>query len=126
MYLALKLRKNTQIGPGTWSLDMANEYSESKFYGVDISPVFPMEAKPANTEFKVYNIAEGTAFPDNHFDFIHQRLLVMGLRKTEWEVVIANHMKMLKPNGWIEMTEAAMPDLVNRGPKLAILMESGR
>ncbi|KAI8143711.1 S-adenosyl-L-methionine-dependent methyltransferase [Fennellomyces sp. T-0311] len=111
-------------GPGTWTIDMAGEYPESKFYGLDISPVFPTEGKPANTEFKVHNIAEEPAFPENYFDFIHQRLLVMGLRKAEWQTVIGNHMKALKPGGWIEMTECAMPDVVNRGPKLAILMET--
>ncbi|KAI7851534.1 S-adenosyl-L-methionine-dependent methyltransferase [Circinella umbellata] len=111
-------------GPGAWTLDMAKVYPASKFHGVDISEVFPMEIKPSNVEFQVHNIAESIPFPDNYFDYIHQRLLCMGLRKEEWYSVIANFMRALKPGGWFELTECTSPEMINRGPKMGILMEA--
>ncbi|KAI9254607.1 S-adenosyl-L-methionine-dependent methyltransferase [Phascolomyces articulosus] len=111
-------------GPGAWVLDMAKQYPQSKFNGLDISEVFPMEIKPVNAEFQAHNIAHSIPFPDNHFDFIHQRLLVMGLRETEWPAVVGNFMRTLKPGGWLELTECTSPELINRGPKMGILMDA--
>jgi ubiquinone/menaquinone biosynthesis C-methylase UbiE len=71
-------------GPGTWTLEMAETYKESKFYGVDASSIFPDTTKPANADFVVANLAKSLPFPENHFDFIFQRLLIFGLRDEDW------------------------------------------
>ncbi|KAI9254606.1 S-adenosyl-L-methionine-dependent methyltransferase [Phascolomyces articulosus] len=109
-------------GPGTWTLDMAQQYPQSKFYGLDISSVFPTEIKPSNTEFQLHNITEPAPFPENTFDYVHQRLLVMGLRNEEWKKVISNYLQVLKSNGYFEFTECTT-DLVNGGPKMTLLMD---
>jgi len=75
-------------GPATWTFDMAKEFPSSKFHGVDITPLsFPEGVKPDNCEFQVANIAEHIPYPDNTFDYIHQRLLVMGLTHESWDKV---------------------------------------
>ena len=104
---------------------MAKSYPASKFHGIDISDVFPMEIKPVNVEFHVHNIAESVPFPDNYFDYIHQRLLCMGLRRQEWTPVLDDFMRALKPGGWLELTECTSPELINKGPKMGILMGAG-
>lgn len=78
---------DSACGPSHWTFQMAETYPNSKFYGVDCSSEFPWDKKPANVEFKECNIAEKIPFPDNTFDYIHQRLLVLGLSNEDWESV---------------------------------------
>ena len=104
---------------------MAEMYPRSKFYGVDISLVFPTQIKPKNCEFSLHNLAEPLSFPDNYFGFIHQRLLVMGHLKDDWPRILNEFMRVTKPGGWIELTECTMPDLANPGPKMDIIMNAG-
>lgn len=77
-------------GPATWSLEMSREYPKTQFYGCDISAVFPQTVKPQNCHFDVANILTGLPYPDNHFDFVHQRLLTAGFRANDW-VKVANY-----------------------------------
>ncbi|CAG8598753.1 11113_t:CDS:2, partial [Racocetra fulgida] len=45
-------------GTGTWVVEMANEFPRSHFTGIDISPVFPREAKPENVLFAEANLLD--------------------------------------------------------------------
>lgn len=74
-------------GPASWTLDMAQEFPNSKFHGIDISNIFPNEKKPDNCEFVIANISEKIPYPDNYFDYVHQRLLFLGLTSEMWESV---------------------------------------
>jgi SAM-dependent methyltransferase len=74
-------------GPATWTLEMGKTYSASKFHGIDITGVFPDTIMPANVEFAIGNIAKTLPYPDNTFDYIHQRLLIAGLTNDNWESV---------------------------------------
>jgi ubiquinone/menaquinone biosynthesis C-methylase UbiE len=74
-------------GPATWTFEMGETYPNSKFYGIDISLVFPELIKPANVDFVIGNIAKKIPFPDNTFDYIHQRLLIVALTVDEWDTV---------------------------------------
>ncbi|CAG8477627.1 12309_t:CDS:2 [Acaulospora colombiana] len=44
---------------GAWALEMATNYANSKFIGLDISPIFPVKIKPQNMTFQKSNILEG-------------------------------------------------------------------
>lgn len=75
-------------GPGSWTLELAHEFPLSRFHGVDISNVFvPDSKKPSNVEFTIGNIAKKLPYPDNTFDYIHQRLLMAGLTSEDWDNV---------------------------------------
>lgn len=74
-------------GPGTWTLEMAETYRESSFVGVDSSAVFPEKIRPPNVEFAVANLAKNIPFPDNYFDFIFERLLILGFKSEDWDNV---------------------------------------
>ncbi|KAI9499067.1 S-adenosyl-L-methionine-dependent methyltransferase [Zychaea mexicana] len=102
-------------GPATWSLDMAEMYPQSTFYGVDVYPVFPNEVKPQNCHFQACNVAEKLPFPDNHFDFIHQRLLIFGLTRADWRNAIKELVRVLKPGGYLEILECDI-EFENEGP----------
>ncbi|KAI9255178.1 S-adenosyl-L-methionine-dependent methyltransferase [Phascolomyces articulosus] len=110
-------------GPGTWSLDMGEMYPNSTFHGVDAYPVFPSEVKPRNCHFQTCNIAEKLPFPDNHFDFIHQRLLIFGLTRTNWRDAINELLRVLKPGGWLEILECDI-EFQNEGPKQHRVMDA--
>ncbi|CAJ0899122.1 3285_t:CDS:2 [Entrophospora sp. SA101] len=45
-------------GPGTWVCDMASEYKQSKFFGVDINELFP-KLQPTNVAFIKTDIFNG-------------------------------------------------------------------
>lgn len=80
-------------GPGTWTLDMAETYRASNFVGMDSSAVFPENIKPGNVDFVVGNLSKQLPFPDNHFDYSFQRLLIAGLTKDGWNNVIQKKKK---------------------------------
>jgi ubiquinone/menaquinone biosynthesis C-methylase UbiE len=81
--------------------------------GVDLSPIFPSSIKPRNCFFKQCNILDGLPFPDNHFDFVYQRLLVAGLTPENWSFVLKELRRVTKPGGWIELVEGTV--LVENG-----------
>ncbi|KAI8143712.1 S-adenosyl-L-methionine-dependent methyltransferase [Fennellomyces sp. T-0311] len=109
-------------GPATWPLEMAEMFPQSKFYGVDISPVFPMQIKPSNCEFLLHNLSDPLPYPNNYFGFVHQRLLVMGIVDDDWIKIAKDYVRVTQPGGWIELTECTMPDIVNGGPNMTTLM----
>lgn len=78
---------DSACGPATWTLEMAKTFPNSSFYGIDISSVFPENIKPSNIEFLTGNIAKSIPFEDNTFDYIHQRLVIVGLTEVDWQKV---------------------------------------
>ena len=73
---------------------MAEAYPNSIFYGIDAAPVFPDNVKPKNCHFEIANVAERLPYPDNYFDFVHQRFLIFGLSRAGWETVSATQFIM--------------------------------
>jgi ubiquinone/menaquinone biosynthesis C-methylase UbiE len=73
-------------GPGTWTVEMAKSFPKSKFYGVDVAGAFP-DSLPDNVELVTGNITKTIPYPDNTFDYIHQRLLFAGLTDDNWKSV---------------------------------------
>ncbi|KAI8149059.1 S-adenosyl-L-methionine-dependent methyltransferase [Fennellomyces sp. T-0311] len=117
-------------GSGAWLMDVATEYPEAKCYGVDMCDVFPKEIRPTNVEFQVANVMEGLPFPDNTFDFVYVRLLLIGLRKDQWPELWREIKRILKPNGCIQWVEAGMlvkgNEFVNKAGKAFIDMMEQR
>ncbi|KAF9582930.1 hypothetical protein BGW38_010569 [Lunasporangiospora selenospora] len=93
-------------GTGVWALEMAHELPNAEIHGVDISPIFPAEIKPKNVHFQLCNILDGLPFPDNHFDFIYQRLLVYALSPDQRRQVNRELLRILKPGGHIQLVES--------------------
>lgn len=70
--------------------------------------VFPKEIRPSNVKFQVANMLEGLPFPDNTFDFVHMRLLLIGVKKDEWPELFKEVFRVLKPGGCAQSVEAGM------------------
>ncbi|CAG8503194.1 12938_t:CDS:2 [Acaulospora morrowiae] len=111
-------------GTGEWILDMAREYPNTKFYGLDLSPNYQTSSLPENVEFYQGNLLEGLPFEDVTFDFVHMSLLVRWLTTKQWEdVVIRELVRVTKPFGFIELMEGDLT-LHNQGPVTMKLQEA--
>ncbi|KAF9420587.1 hypothetical protein BGZ76_004073 [Entomortierella beljakovae] len=104
-------------GTGVWALEMAHEFPKAEIHGVDISPIFPAEIKPSNCHFQLCNILQGLPFPDNHFDFIYQRLLVYALSPEQRKQVNIELLRVLKPEGYLQLVESD-GIVYNPGPQM--------
>ncbi|KAL1934679.1 hypothetical protein VTP01DRAFT_6861 [Rhizomucor pusillus] len=93
------------------------------FHGIDLNPVFPQTNVPANIKFDVAKLGEPLPFPDNTFQFIHQRLVAIGLKAEEWDKALKEHIRILQPGGWLELNEGDL-EMRNMGPKTHTLIHA--
>ncbi|KAF9919674.1 hypothetical protein FBU30_010673 [Linnemannia zychae] len=125
---SVKLDRNAPLkildvatGTGVWVLEMAQEFPNAEIHGVDLSPIYPSPETstkfiPPNCHFQLCNVLDGLPFPDNYFDFVHQRLLVYAFTPTQRRQVNIELLRVLKPSGYIQLIES--DGLVyNSGPK---------
>lgn len=76
--------------------------------GIDVeSTVFPSpDCFPGNVQFMVANIVQLPPAWNNRFQLVHQRLLVGALLLTEWPKALEEMYRVLKPGGWVQLTES--------------------
>lgn len=92
-------------GPGTWICDMATDFPNSNFTGVDIVTTFPTE-RPRNVTFKNSGVITGLPFPDNTFDFVHMSSKVLYFTEAEWRTkIVVELVRVLKPGGYLELED---------------------
>ncbi|KAF5000744.1 hypothetical protein FGRMN_1512 [Fusarium graminum] len=103
------LKKGAEVldlgtGIGKWCIDLADNYPNSQFHGMDLSPIQP-DWVPENAIFFVDDIEHeaGWTYPEDTFDYIHLRHVVNSLRDRElvWDRI----WKHLKPGGYVEIQE---------------------
>ncbi|CAG8620680.1 19287_t:CDS:2 [Gigaspora rosea] len=92
-------------GPGGWLLDMATQYPNSTFVGVDISSMIPKDQQPSNMGFLQCNIHNGLPFPDDTFDFVFMSHMFTSITENQWQDVVGDLVRVTKPGGWIELME---------------------
>ncbi|GCE30217.1 hypothetical protein KDA_57010 [Dictyobacter alpinus] len=93
-------------GTGRWVLEMGKEFPQAQVNGLDVEiPLVAQEMQEANCAFVVGNVLKGLPFPDNTFDYVHQRFLASALPANEWPRVLKELMRVTKPGGWIELVE---------------------
>ncbi|RKP24874.1 S-adenosyl-L-methionine-dependent methyltransferase, partial [Syncephalis pseudoplumigaleata] len=61
-------------GSGIWMLEMAVEYPDCEFVGIDIAD-YQHRANAENCDFRRMNILDGLRFPDDRFDLVFQRMV---------------------------------------------------
>ena len=68
--------------------------------------MFPTENLPLNVQFIHENFLDGLSYPDNFFDYIHQRALGIAFTRVQWETFVIKELtRVLKPHGWVEFVE---------------------
>ncbi|KAI9483256.1 MAG: S-adenosyl-L-methionine-dependent methyltransferase [Benjaminiella poitrasii] len=104
-------------GNGTWILEMATEFPETQFYGIDLFANYPTTIKPANAFFCQSDVLQpqGLPYPDGYFDYIHMRQVYTCFSDDDWTIVMKEIKRLLKPGGYTELREID-PTLLNMGP----------
>ncbi|MGH2479699.1 MAG: methyltransferase domain-containing protein, partial [Ktedonobacteraceae bacterium] len=99
-------------GTGIWGHEIARAFPLARVYGLDLEPphtislAAPAIAMPDNYHFIQGNVLKGLPFPDNMFDYVHQRLLFLGVPQNSWPAVISELLRVTRPGGWVEIYEA--------------------
>lgn len=65
-------------GPGSWVLDMATDYPNSEFEGMDMAETFPTAIHPPNVHFQTGNLLEPLNY-DRQFDFVQMRQVLFSI-----------------------------------------------
>ncbi len=114
-------------GTGRWAIEMASIFPDANVVGFDLNPP-PAETngsattRPDNVTFVQANMLEGLPLPDNCFDFVHQRLVIVALPTNQWVRQAQEMLRVTRPGGWIEIVEG---DLLPGGPGLTTLNDLG-
>lgn len=58
---------------------VGDQYPSANILGVDLSPIQPNWVPP-NVRFMVDDVESPWLHPKNHFDYIHSRHMVLGIR----------------------------------------------
>ncbi len=103
---------NLGCGPGEWDRAVALEYPQMSIVGVDIDPDMITYAKALasvgfleNVTFERMDIKEPLDFPDASFDLINGRLLFGFMDRETWPVLLAECLRVLRPEGVILLSE---------------------
>ncbi|KAF8926296.1 hypothetical protein BGZ52_005767, partial [Haplosporangium bisporale] len=76
------------------------------FVGADISNIYPTAIHPRNCSFYREDIVKGVmSQPNSSFDVVFQRNVAPGLTFQNWQAVIAEAYRLLKPGGSFESVE---------------------
>lgn len=102
-------------GTGRWAMEVANQFPQASVIGLDIIPPpadntvslgHGLDRRPDNYAYVQGNVLDGLPFPDETFDFVHQRLLVAAIPEERWPSVIGELVRVTRPGGWVESLEA--------------------
>lgn len=81
-------------------------YPKAEFIGVDIVDVhLDSNIHLPNVKFGYGNILSTLDFPDNHFDLVHMRILILALRADEWPNAVKEALRVVKPGGVLQLME---------------------
>ncbi|KAK5070577.1 hypothetical protein LTR64_000249 [Lithohypha guttulata] len=91
-------------GTGVWAIAMGEEYPEASIHGIDLSPIQPDWA-PSNVKFEIDDVEDDWTWPENHFDLIYSKLMLVGAIK-DYRKYFEQAFKHCAPDGYFECLEA--------------------
>ena len=84
---------------------MVSDYPNCTYEGCDIEDVTNKRLSLKQTHFRTGNVLQGLPYPDNSFDFVHMRLLILAFKVEEWPMAIDEILRVTKPGGMIQLLE---------------------
>ncbi|KAJ5083486.1 S-adenosyl-L-methionine-dependent methyltransferase [Penicillium angulare] len=93
-------------GTGNFLFKIAPLYPKATLHGYDISPFFFPSEPLDNMKFSILDIRQPVPHElEGKYDLVHLRFLCMGLLESDWEPVVANLSRLLKPGGALQWEE---------------------
>ncbi|KIW07235.1 uncharacterized protein PV09_02092 [Verruconis gallopava] len=92
-------------GTGEWAMEFAEQFPSANVIGTDLSPVQDPKTPP-NCSWLVDNAEQDWVY-DVKFDYIHSRMLLLGIH--DWDLYFRQAYENLKPGGWTEIQEPLFP-----------------
>ncbi|EXJ54743.1 hypothetical protein A1O7_10084 [Cladophialophora yegresii CBS 114405] len=89
-------------GTGIWAIDFADTFPSADVVGTDLSSIQPTWVPP-NCRFEIDDAEADWTWPEDHFDYIHNRNFVCAIR--DWPALIQKTYQHLVPGGWVEWHE---------------------
>lgn len=107
-----KVIVNWCCGIGLWDMEMASLFPESHVVGVDFkeATLSNLQYSRPNLEFRhvvIHDHYTGLeSFESNSVDYIMMRdIWFINAPVSKWDVVLEDAFRILKPGGWIELSE---------------------
>ncbi|KAG6844102.1 hypothetical protein H0H87_009777 [Tephrocybe sp. NHM501043] len=91
-----KLVLDLCTGTGKWVLDMAREFPDVLFRGLDIVPI-ATRYPPTNVQFEVHDVSSPYRWRTASIDLVHARSISMAVR--DYAVVLREVGRILRPGG---------------------------
>src|SRR5258708_31020767 len=100
-------------------MELAAYFPIAQVVGVDLVPPatddaqtlgYGLEKRPENYTFVAGNVLEGLPFPDQSFDFVHQRLLITAIPGNRWPFVVHELTRLARIGGWVGLAECGVPE----------------
>ncbi|KAG2185729.1 hypothetical protein INT43_002164 [Umbelopsis isabellina] len=92
-------------GCGSWCMEMATQYPNSTFIGLDVAPIYPTSIIPSNCSFQSCDVTDGLPFVNESFDFVISRDMALSMRFDDWKQYIEEMTRVTRKNGYIELVE---------------------
>ncbi|KAF9485172.1 S-adenosyl-L-methionine-dependent methyltransferase [Pholiota conissans] len=99
-------------GAGFWAIDAAKKWQKSHIIGFDIAKVQPrlhdivhQKELARRVEWVHGNLLDGLPFPGNHFDFVRMAGLGLAIPEDEWQSVLEEIHRVMKPKAVLEIIE---------------------
>lgn len=99
-------------GTGIWGEEMALEFPRARVVNLDLEAAAKtvradnLTEPPPNWHFVQGNVLQSLPFPDDLFDFTHQRMLVAAIPTSAWPAVVGELIRVTRPGGWVELFES--------------------
>ena len=113
-------------GTGRWAIELARHYPTIRVAGVDINGMMvryaceQVEQAQVGERVKIYlmDVLRHLDFRDAMFDLVNVRFCVSYVRKWEWEKLLGELQRVLRPGGVVRITE---PDILCESSSSALL-----
>lgn len=84
---------------------MATDFPNAQITATDLSPVQPSTVKPVNLTFGIDDFTQPLPYETGTFDLVRLRFAILSLKADQWEHVIHEMARVVKPGGYLEMVE---------------------
>ncbi|KAJ4500792.1 hypothetical protein C8R41DRAFT_750641 [Lentinula lateritia] len=99
-------------GSGIWVLEAASQWQKSTIVGLDVmdvqpnlSTLEPYKDLARRIKWVHINLLDGLPFPDDCFEFVRISRLGLGVPEDEWQFVLEEVSRVMKPGAALEILE---------------------